>query len=38
MTALKSLEMQKMDEKTVKDIHAMLMENILVGGVYRQGH
>ena len=24
-----------LDEKTVKDIHAMLMENILVGGVYR---
>lgn len=24
-----------LDEKIVKDIHAMLMENILVGGVYR---
>ncbi len=24
-----------MDEPTAKDIHALLMENILVGGVYR---
>ncbi len=24
-----------LDEKAVKDIHAMLMENILAGGVYR---
>lgn len=26
---------QPLDEKVVKDIHALLMENILVGGVYR---
>lgn len=26
---------QPLDERTVKDIHAMLMENIMVGGVYR---
>lgn len=26
---------QPLDEKAVKDIHAMLMENIMVGGVYR---
>ena len=25
-----------LDENIVKDIHALLMENILVGGVYRQ--
>lgn len=24
-----------LDEKTVKDIHALLMENILIGGIYR---
>ncbi len=26
---------QPLDEKTIKDIHAILMENIMVGGVYR---
>ena len=28
-------EGRSLDEKIVKDIHALLMENILVGGVYR---
>lgn len=26
---------QPLDEKTIKEIHALLMENIIVGGVYR---
>lgn len=26
---------KRLDEKTVKDIHALLMENILTGGIYR---
>ena len=29
-------EKKPLDENTVKDIHASLMENILVGGIYRQ--
>ena len=28
-------EGKPLDEKTVKDIHALLMDNILVGGIYR---
>ena len=28
-------ENEPLDEKTIKDIHALLMENIIVGGVYR---
>ena len=29
------LKEQLLDEKIVKDIHALLMENIFVGGIYR---
>ena len=25
----------RLDESTVKDIHALLMENVLIGGIYR---
>lgn len=28
-------ERKKLDESTVKDIHALLMENVLIGGIYR---
>lgn len=28
-------EQRPLDEKTIKDIHALLMDNIMVGGVYR---
>lgn len=30
------LDGKLLDEKTVKDIHALLMENILTGGIYRR--
>lgn len=33
--AKKVSEKKPLDEKTIKDIHALLMENIMIGGVYR---